>query len=357
MEPIVSITYSLGMMAIATMVYGGVQRRPWPKYQRHLVIGAAFGLTASAVMLEPLHVVPGVFADLRNLFIAFAAAFLGPLGAAVSVVIVSLARLAIGGVGASYGVIAIVFAAVVGLIAGALGMKHRGSSIRHAILFGVATTLPTTLVFSIPDTPVERAAIVVASLLAANILGSVTFGLLIQRERLIARRERLLTDTADHDPLTGCLNRRGLERRLEQQVPSARRGTAFLLIDIDRFKGINDTYGHNTGDDVLVQVAATLNAAVRPGDLIARLGGEEFTAILQNVTEREARRIAERLRRTIEQKVYIDAPEPLTVTASIGGAHFNHTVPEWREALTLIDRRLYAAKNSGRNRTVMSEAA
>ncbi|WP_373353273.1 GGDEF domain-containing protein [Pseudoroseicyclus sp. CXY001] len=366
MTAFLTIIHSVGLMALATMLYGTVQRKALSRPVRHVIIGGVFGAAAVVMMLEPIPVAEGIFVDLRNLVIGFAAAFTGPIGAAVALVIISCVRFLIGGLGAPYGVIALILSALLGLAWARPSHRDWAEKPRNSILFGVMMTLPVLTILLIPGAPLQRSLAVTATLLGAHIVGTLTFGLFIQRERQIARRERTLADTANHDPLTGCLNRRGFERRLEVMSEAAGAqgagkampaGIAMLLIDLDRFKTINDTRGHAVGDEVLVQVAAVLLSEVRPGDCVARLGGEEFAVILRNVTERDSRRIAERLRRSIEELAIVDGGERVAVTASIGGGHFTRTVPDLAAALPMIDKRLYAAKAAGRNCTVMSEAA
>lgn len=162
-----------------------------------------------------------------------------------------------------------------------------------------------------------------------------------------------LAQIAISDPLTGCHNRRGLDELGEQILDLARvRGwpVAALLIDIDRFKRINDAHGHRAGDLALVAVADRLRDGVREGDLVARIGGDEFVVLMSDTTAAQATIAAERLRRSIAAPELLDAPfEEVRVTITIG-------VAEWdRDAAleTLVDRAdkaLYLARSNGRDR-------
>lgn len=147
---------------------------------------------------------------------------------------------------------------------------------------------------------------------------------------------------ADRDALTGLLNRRGLERRM----PALRPAKAVLLIDLDHFKSINDTYGHAVGDRVLVQVADLLSATFRRGDLLARVGGEEFLACLPGAGAEQAMQAAERARITLEDRMVLDGKP---VTASIGVAVCERGVPI-AQVLEAADRAVLKAKRGGRNR-------
>jgi two-component system cell cycle response regulator len=162
------------------------------------------------------------------------------------------------------------------------------------------------------------------------------------------------------DPLTGLNNRRFLENHLATMLDNARvRRTplTLMILDIDHFKQVNDTYGHDCGDEVLKSFADRLRGIVRGGDLLCRLGGEEFVIVMPNVELSAAARIAERARRAIEQEPFvIDAGgSAIPVTTSIGVAERgpdDDTSTLYRRA----DRALYRAKSEGRNR-VSADAA
>jgi diguanylate cyclase (GGDEF)-like protein len=162
------------------------------------------------------------------------------------------------------------------------------------------------------------------------------------------------------DPLTGLANRRHFRNVLSREIDSvARSGESALLLmlDIDHFKSVNDTYGHLAGDQVLQAIAKCLATCVRPMDTVARYGGEEFAAILPNCPVSFGLIVAERIREAIGD-LYI-AVSPLLnvrVTVSIGGAY----APEWVRSTTSLwtdraDIQLYRAKSEGRNRVFIDE--
>jgi len=122
-----------------------------------------------------------------------------------------------------------------------------------------------------------------------------------------------------------------------------------LLLDIDHFKKINDTYGHQQGDLVLAQVAATLNRSVREIDIVGRYGGEEFLIIFPNTNVKEAHNAAERIRKEVEKMVF---PEGIAVTISGGVAECQ--AENVLELVEKADKQLYRAKNAGRNK-IMSQ--
>ncbi|HVB40784.1 MAG TPA: GGDEF domain-containing protein [Terriglobales bacterium] len=171
----------------------------------------------------------------------------------------------------------------------------------------------------------------------------------------IARQRRKLVQQACTDALTGALNRRALDAAAEGLAAACRaRGAAMavLAIDLDRFKLLNDTFGHAGGDAMLTAVAQLLTVNLRPTDVVARFGGEEFIAILPERDATAALAIAERLRRRLADMSIEFEGSRLAVTASFGVAHSDGSEAghlEWRELLRRADHRLYEAKQAGRN--------
>jgi diguanylate cyclase (GGDEF)-like protein len=152
------------------------------------------------------------------------------------------------------------------------------------------------------------------------------------------------------DSLTGLLNRRAFDDILHREIERTQRsGTprGLILIDLDRFKEVNDTRGHNAGDEVLRQVSALLRQAVRPSDTLARYGGEEFVLLVRSARPDETEAIAERLRESIEQCAAL--PFNVWLTASVGVA-MSYPGETAAELLDRCDSALYASKRAGRNR-------
>jgi len=157
------------------------------------------------------------------------------------------------------------------------------------------------------------------------------------------------------DPLTGLRNRRFLEQTIRNDVEMAVRKNedlVFLLVDLDHFKTVNDTYGHAAGDAVLVQTATVLRATFRASDYIVRWGGEEFLVVARFVDRRDARELAEKLRVAVAEHDFV-LPDGTTVrrTCSVGVASFP-SVLSWEQTVAQADEALYEAKRGGRNRIV-----
>jgi diguanylate cyclase (GGDEF)-like protein len=173
--------------------------------------------------------------------------------------------------------------------------------------------------------------------------------------------ERALTslvDLAMRDPLTGAYNRRHLEELLKNELAfAARQGTSLslVLVDIDHFKRVNDTYGHRAGDVVLQLVATSIQRVLRPYDVLCRFGGEEFVVVARDTTPRNAEILAERIRRRVE-----------TLPLEVGGRKFRVTVSagvvtaapdaedlDMEGLIEAVDAAMYRAKRAGRNRVVV----
>jgi diguanylate cyclase (GGDEF)-like protein len=180
----------------------------------------------------------------------------------------------------------------------------------------------------------------------------VTFGFLLMLNY------RLITDLktiSSRDALTGTLNRRSLEEvaaRLKASCLRSGDKLAIMMIDIDHFKAINDSYGHPAGDAVLCRLVDVAHHSIRSDDYLARYGGEEFCMLLRSTSEDEAWRLAERLRKTYAELILNTGDESLSFSVSIGVADSTRVGLEFNALVSAADRALYSAKRAGRNRVV-----
>ena len=168
-----------------------------------------------------------------------------------------------------------------------------------------------------------------------------------------------LAEQATTDSLTRLKNRRMFYSQSEQNLATCRRhghDMSVLLLDIDHFKKVNDTYGHHSGDEVLVRIAQLLSGIARHGDTVARFGGEEFAVLLPETNRLGAAVMAQRIRAVIEKEEIIVEGRQIPVTVSIGVATLAaEEVESIDQLLNIADRRLYLAKNNGRNRICVSD--
>jgi two-component system cell cycle response regulator len=179
------------------------------------------------------------------------------------------------------------------------------------------------------------------------------------QDRLRSNYESSLS-MAVTDPLTGMYNRRYVETHLNKLLEKQQetdKSLGILLLDIDHFKQVNDTHGHNVGDEILKEFATRITEHLRSFDLVGRLGGEEFVAILPDVTEEMAYFIAERLRRSVGEEPFTCSAEEghLSITTSIGGIIVRRGGHNVTDVLERADKCLYQSKETGRDRTIFEK--
>ncbi len=183
-----------------------------------------------------------------------------------------------------------------------------------------------------------------------QVIGAVIVFHDVTKER---RLKRALSYQASHDALTGLINRREFDNRLHAAVLSAQRGEgtcALLYIDLDQFKVVNDTCGHQAGDRLLRDVTGLLQQRVRASDTIARLGGDEFGVLLEGCTLEQSTRIAEGVRQAIRDYRFVWGSNTLSVGASVGVVQIKSDTESVAAVMSAADIACYAAKDEGRNR-------
>ncbi len=223
----------------------------------------------------------------------------------------------------------------------ALAGKAHGVPLVHEIKFGAATLGSIALGPSSRGASSEDRRLV--EILSTELGGPLRIAALISEARRLAAT----------DALTGLMNRRAFLEALDRERSRAARHTlplSLLMLDVDHFKRVNDTYGHDGGDAVLRGIAAVLRKIARKSDFVSRWGGEEFVLALAQTAEAGGRVAAERVRRAIADTPYtLPTGEPLHVTSSVGLASAAATV-HVEELIVRADKALYAAKARGRNR-------
>lgn len=176
-----------------------------------------------------------------------------------------------------------------------------------------------------------------------------------ERENWISELQELngkLKDLASKDPLTTLSNRRSMQNDLEEEKSRFMRNErafSIILMDIDHFKNINDTLGHEAGDGVLVQLAGLFNSTARKQDKLARWGGEEFLLLLPETSLDEATVLAEKLRSKLASEVFYHEENKFSVTMSFGISSFDDRTMDLKTCIRIADDCLYQAKEEGRN--------
>ena len=171
------------------------------------------------------------------------------------------------------------------------------------------------------------------------------FEILLSQWRI---REATIATLSRIDPLTNVMNRRSIANQLEQLHQQRKALYSVVLLDLDHFKHINDNYGHDMGDQVLIQVAECLAQHVREQDMIGRFGGEEFILLLPNTTTEQAQHVAERCRIALTELNFVYEQQPFSISASFGiSCSQNASGPQ--QIIRQADQALYAVKTAGRN--------
>ena len=177
-----------------------------------------------------------------------------------------------------------------------------------------------------------------------------------RQARCINQQKKKLEKLAYSDPLTGLPNRGHFDEMIKNEIALAKcslRESCLIMLDIDFFKSVNDSYGHPSGDMLLVQVGELLSKNIRRNDFICRLGGEEFILLLPDISLDDAKEVAEKLRRLIEQNEFRVQENTVRITASLGVSVLDHSLDSTlAHQYSRVDRALYQAKKRGRNRVV-----
>lgn len=347
---ILDLANDVGLLALVAMSYGALRRTRWPGGAQAAILGVIFGAAAIATMLHASVPLPGIMIDARIIVVSLAAAFGGPLTAAITAGAAGLYRVALGGAGAGLGLAVLGF----GVFAGLLWRhhwRHRGHvSLRSLFLLGLLLSCPALLLPLLPipaSTPVISLAVV--AIMASSILATLLLGALMRREDSLIARERSLLLDAFTDPLTGLANRRAFDQRLEEwSTVGPLQPFALMMIDVDHFKAINDRFGHDCGDRALAAVGDVLNRLESEKDMVARYGGEEFAVLLWNCDLPAAMRRAEHLRRLVAATRFeaIGDAAPLTISIGVSQADPCSGPGSVRRD---ADAALYRAKAAGRN--------
>ena len=190
----------------------------------------------------------------------------------------------------------------------------------------------------------------IVSIVTPMMLGGPSIAIILIRQEQLRAANLQLQKMATYDFLTDCLNRGAFAAKVGKLLAEPRAcGTGTLLmIDADNFKAINDLYGHDVGDEALTLIARSIRSVLRDGDIVGRMGGEEFGVFLPGVTQGQAEMVAERIRASVNLARFTPQGEQRHLSVSIGGAAFSGP-STFAELFRIADQRLYSAKNAGRN--------
>ncbi|WP_337033372.1 diguanylate cyclase [Paenibacillus illinoisensis] len=329
-------------------------RVPFPSLRVQMIGGLLFGIYGTVLMNYSFPLNENTIVDLRHLAIVTAAVYLGGLASVISGLVISILRIAIFGLSPPA-----IDAAFVMTLIGLSGVYFAYASWSRLTKIITMNLLGITLIFVIlvlNSSSMNSLMKVYPLQMTISFVGGIFIYFIAEFINKSNEMLFLLERRASTDHLTNLSNRRQFEKSLELQLERARENRqklSLLVIDIDRFKKVNDTYGHSAGDAVLKQLGQLLIEHSRSADMVSRNGGEEFAILLLDCGHHQALAIAESIRQSVEKYLFA-LPDGTTIrlTISIGVAVFPDHCDEQDDAdfFEQADRALYEAKNTGRNR-------
>ncbi len=239
-----------------------------------------------------------------------------------------------------------------------VGMRARSAWISVAGLWGFYVTLDVTMRFTAPLQPISDNALLGVHLFNLTVVFTMFSYLSFYYLSLVTAAHRKLGRMATTDSLTRLYNRRHMVHLAEKEIARWNRNPsnlAFLLLDIDHFKPLNDRYGHELGDRILSDISTVITNALREQDFVGRWGGEEFLAVLPETDCDQAFISAERVRKAVAETIWECEGARLSVTISIGVSQYG-TNEDLKSVIARADKALYQGKSNGRNRVELAIA-
>ncbi|SEO60245.1 MULTISPECIES: diguanylate cyclase [unclassified Paenibacillus] len=329
-------------------------RVPFPSMRIQMIGGLLFGIYGTVLMNYSFPLNETTIVDLRHLAIVTAAVYLGGLASVISGLVISILRIVMFGMSS-----AAIDAAFVMTIIGLSGVYFAYAPWSRLTKIITMNLLGMTLIFVIlmlNTTSMNSLMKVYPLQMTISFVGGIFIYFIAEFINKSNEMLFLLERKATTDHLTNLSNRRQFEKSLELELERAReykQKLSLLVIDIDRFKKVNDTFGHTSGDAVLKQLGQLLIEHSRSADIVSRNGGEEFAILLLDCGHHQALAIAESIRQSVE-KYHFALPDGNTIrlTISIGVAVFPDHCDDRddNDFFEQADRALYEAKNTGRNR-------
>ncbi|MCA0988734.1 diguanylate cyclase [Guptibacillus algicola] len=318
--------------------------------KRKLTSGFFAGLAGSLLMFFGIEIGTSTIIDMRHVPFLLVTLYGGFLPGAVALIVIQLVRFAIGVSISSFASLVLLITLFIGYL---LFRRWQVGTMLKVFLMLIYSNITFTVVITLM--------LDIESFYKINLLfwiTSLASGMMaIYTSEYLRRINHLFKQyqlSSTIDPLTGLNNVRSFDEAMNIAIRESnikRKPLSLLIIDIDYFKQVNDTYGHTAGDAVLQQFGTALRKSVGPEDIVSRNGGEEFTILLKNTSHDEALTTAEYVRSFIEEQLFkASHMETLHITASLGVATYPETVFSSDELYSKADQALYTAKRKGRNR-------
>ena len=320
-------------------------------YKTKISIGVLYGLTGCLLMLNGINMSNNMIMDFRIIALIISALFCGPVSAFITVLFIISFRFGYFGISAA-SITATINLIIIFSISSILSLFKLDFK-KKFIYMAIANIL-----FSIIWTFVlVKDAALIIKILSNYILSSIVVSIIIYLVLVYIHKTNEMVlkfkKEAEKDFLTGLFNVREFDKLLNTYSETAYKKNedlSLLMIDIDFFKKVNDSYGHKSGDMVLQQLSDILTDSSRTFDIVSRKGGEEFTVILLNCNHEQAMEIAERIRGNVENHLFIIKNNKyIKITVSIGISSYPSLTKNLNDLIHEADEALYCAKRNGRN--------
>ncbi|MEM8538481.1 MAG: diguanylate cyclase [Pseudomonadota bacterium] len=343
----------VALMGLAFLLNMVLRKFHGSKYEQ-LATGSLFGCAIVLGMTNPIVIDDGLIFDTRTLLIGAATVFGGPAAGAVALLFGLSARVVIGGAGLLSGVIGLALAYAIAMAWRQYVQPRMTNRVLGDMTFGLVITSSIIGVFVLPyDIAISIVADILPVLLITDAIGMAAIGFIYRREVQYFIDAKLLEAYAKTDPLTATLNRRGLDRAFDDAFFDENLGHALLYFDIDSFKQINDTHGHDAGDKVLSEIAKRIQKNIREEAILARHGGDEFSIYIPGLQGADLQRVANRLCRLIADTPIRHNDTAIKATISMGGI-WTSAASNLQDMIDGADMQLLQAKAEGKNRAVVA---
>ena len=320
-----------------------------------ILFGVCTGTLGILLMLNSVYITEDTIIDFRYISVLMAAIYGGPLASVVSAFIIAIFRLLFLGISKT-SVIVFIVAIMIGIGVGVIvtfKIEKTRKTIYSMIYLFIIMTISTFLIYRDMNVIIQTLTVFFIGYAVVSFISLKYADYVIETIRIYQK----LKKEATRDYLTGLNNVREFDinfNSASQMTLRKEEDLSLLFIDIDFFKKVNDTYGHNAGDYVLKQLAQILVDTCRVYDIVSRNGGEEFSIILLDCTAAKATQIAERIRKIVAQYDFkISEKETIHVTVSIGVASYPEVTKDINHLTEDADQALYKAKRNGRNMVVL----
>lgn len=314
-------------------------------------IGLILGICGCLLMFNGVSLADNILMDFRILALIISVIYCGPISALVTAICIITFRIGYFGI-YSTSIAATVNLIILTIIFSLFSVSKYPFKIKYSIMCIINVFASILLTFVLVNDPYAKIEISLHYLLSNIIVSIIIYYVMVYWFKTKELYSKLRFESTK-DYLTGLNNVREFDLRLNQAISDTfekGKNLSLLMLDIDNFKKVNDTYGHNTGDLILKQLSEILIYSCRPFDFISRKGGEEFCVILIDSNHTQAFEIAERIRKNVQDNQFItDNNEKINITVSVGVSSYPSKSNNISTLMETADKALYYAKNSGKN--------